>query len=257
MKTIENNFLQYWYTTIKPGTPDDLVVKWRDYVLSGIQRGADLVESIKLYINLDGSKVLDAGCGYGGASIAFSLAGCRVVGIDISNQYLRGAQIRAREDFGINNILFQNSSLEMLPFPSETFDIIIGSDVIEHVNNQEASVYEISRVLKHNGIAFLSFPNRFSPQNFMSDPHYGLFGVSVLPRRLASWYVTQFLHRSYSYSVGHFPISNNLRKLFLRNGLNVNFENSLSEMKFGAIRNIYNIVLSNTRAFTSWIIKKY
>lgn len=46
-----------------------------------------------------------------------------------------------------------------LPFNSRTFDIVICSEVIEHVNAKETLVSEISRVLKYKGWLILSTPN--------------------------------------------------------------------------------------------------
>ncbi len=49
------------------------------------------------------------------------------------------------------------------PFKDQSFDLIIASSVIEHVPNQEAFVRECYRMLKPNGLFYLSFPPYYSP----------------------------------------------------------------------------------------------
>ena len=49
------------------------------------------------------------------------------------------------------------------PFADKYFDLIICSDVIEHVRNQDVLINEIIRVLKDNGEIFLTTPNYSSP----------------------------------------------------------------------------------------------
>lgn len=51
-----------------------------------------------------------------------------------------------------------NASLTELPFKDESFDIICAFDVIEHIENDTLAVYEIQRVLKKDGLFFLTVP---------------------------------------------------------------------------------------------------
>ena len=59
---------------------------------------------------------------------------------------------------------------ESLPFPDASFDVVISNQVLEHVWNQERHIAEIHRVLKADGVAYLSTPNRFT----FVEPHYHL-----------------------------------------------------------------------------------
>jgi len=71
----------------------------------------------------------------------------------------------------------------MLPFPDETFDLIISNHVIEHVGKQfqqAQHLEEIHRVLKPGGRAYLAVPNRW----MLIEPHYGLLFLSWIPQ---SW----------------------------------------------------------------------
>ena len=46
-----------------------------------------------------------------------------------------------------------------LPIPSDTADVVVTLEVIEHIANAENFLLEISRILKPNGYLILSTPN--------------------------------------------------------------------------------------------------
>jgi SAM-dependent methyltransferase len=77
----------------------------------------------------------------------------------------------------------------MLPFPDQTFDVVISNHCIEHIGGraeQERSLAELARVLKVDGVGYLAVPNRWGPV----EPHFRLAGLSWLPTNsLQSRYV--------------------------------------------------------------------
>jgi SAM-dependent methyltransferase len=54
-----------------------------------------------------------------------------------------------------------------LPFPRESFDVIVSIETIEHLRNQNAFLEDCRRVLRHGGKILVSTPNRLlaSPQS--------------------------------------------------------------------------------------------
>jgi 2-polyprenyl-3-methyl-5-hydroxy-6-metoxy-1,4-benzoquinol methylase len=48
------------------------------------------------------------------------------------------------------------------PFPANTFDVVLATEIIEHVNDTDAMLQNIKRVLKKNGILVLTTPNAAS-----------------------------------------------------------------------------------------------
>ncbi|OQX11377.1 MAG: hypothetical protein BWK76_19215 [Desulfobulbaceae bacterium A2] len=85
-----------------------------------------------------GENVLDAGCGYGQVAYTIANAGWRVTGIDFDQQRINRAQERYRNDNlsflcgDITNLLGENS-----------FDVVILSNVIEHIENREKLLHEL------------------------------------------------------------------------------------------------------------------
>lgn len=200
----EKHFITYWESTLPPNISEQLAAHWREWELSGVERGKILVEYLEQFIELSGVSVLDLGSGYGGISVAVSQVGALATGIDIDFKRLIGARIRTLCDHPFH--LAQGSG-EELPFRNCLFDLIICNDVLEHVSSQEQLLSEIARVLKPRGWLYLEFPNRLSPDNLIKDPHYGLRGISVLPPSLGRWYVVSLRRKSATYNVGVFPIA--------------------------------------------------
>lgn len=251
----QSTFSAYWEATLKPGTPPELAEHWRQYVMSGVERGRQVMETVKAGRPGKAARVLDVGCGYGGASIAFALDGAHVTGIDLSHTYMAGARIRAAE-YEVASIVFAESVLEALPFPRGAFDVVICSDVLEHVKDQRACIREMARVLAPHGIAYLSFPNLLSLDNLKSDPHFQLFGASVLPPRLAEWYVRRRGRLDGDYGVGRFPVARRLRGWFQREGMQVVWQNPMLRRNLGLPTAVVRELLTNTYPLVEWVVEK-
>jgi ubiquinone/menaquinone biosynthesis C-methylase UbiE len=92
------------------------------------------------------TRVLDVGCGTGNYAAALTKAtGCRVSGVDPSRRMLDSARDAAPWES-----LVQGSA-ESLPFPSDSFDVVISTDVIHHIGDRDAYFNEACRVLRPAG----------------------------------------------------------------------------------------------------------
>jgi SAM-dependent methyltransferase len=100
----------------------------------------------------DGTCVLDVGCGYRGEllqTLSSRIASGR--GIDIS----------VDDSASSGNIELVGGNLsDGLPFPDATFDVAVSLANIEHLENPETVVREISRVLKTGGVLLLTTPTK-------------------------------------------------------------------------------------------------
>ena len=104
-----------------------------------------------------------------------------VIGIDIDEIAIR----YANKTFRKKNLKFQVADALALPFMDNTFEVIICSQVYEHVPDSGKMFDEIFRVLKPTGVCFFSASNRL----MYMEPHYHLPFLSVLPRILAHRYM--------------------------------------------------------------------
>jgi 2-polyprenyl-3-methyl-5-hydroxy-6-metoxy-1,4-benzoquinol methylase len=129
-----------------------------------------------------GDKILDIGCGAGRHTcVASRLEKVTVIGSDISFKDVREAQKRITEEeqMGLQGGGFWAtlvSDITVLPFPDGFFDMVICSEVLEHIPDQESAVKEIIRVLKAGGNLIVSVP-RFLPERIcwaLSDSYHNV-----------------------------------------------------------------------------------
>jgi len=101
----------------------------------------------------EGEAVLDIGCGTGvDTLIAAILVGPkgRAVGIDMIPEMLDQAKNNLRET-RLKNVTFQPASAENLPFPDESFDVVISNGVFNLIPDKVKALAEAFRVLRSNG----------------------------------------------------------------------------------------------------------
>lgn len=110
-------------------------------------------------------RVLDAGCGRGFfMKYVTELAPCKLTGVDLDVEHLEIALAQNRS----RGASVSRSYIDPLPFADATFDKIIFSEVLEHLPDDWGGLQELKRVLKPNGLLFLTVPNHNYP--FWWDP---------------------------------------------------------------------------------------
>jgi ubiquinone/menaquinone biosynthesis C-methylase UbiE len=115
----------------------------------------------KYTLNRNGS-MLDVGCGEGrhifGVMQEYPMMKC--VGLDMDDDSLKKAEKGYSYFESISEVgaEFIKGSAYSLPFPDNTFDLIVCSEVLEHLHEYNDAVIEINRVLKPGGKFFASVP---------------------------------------------------------------------------------------------------
>jgi len=109
-----------------------------------------------------GLRVLDCGCGAGDYVRALSGLGADSWGIEYSEEKLEAA--RRSESWDTTRAdQIQQGDLEKLPFESDSFDIALLNEVLEHVPDDRQCLAEIARTLKPGGALVVFSPNRMFP----------------------------------------------------------------------------------------------
>lgn len=106
--------------------------------------------------------VADVGCGAGSLSFLWTDPRHKVHGIDVSEALIELAQKRARE--GASTAEFTVGSATELPWADASMDVVLIPELLEHVTDWESAVDEAVRVLKPDGLLYLSTTNRLCPK---------------------------------------------------------------------------------------------
>lgn len=112
---------------------------------------------IKDHAILEGSTVLDVGCGGGILCEALAKAGSAVIGIDAAHEAIEVAKEHALAN-GLS-IDYQCSPIEHYDC-AEGFDVITCMEMLEHVHHPEMVIAHCKRLLKPGGLLFLSTISR-------------------------------------------------------------------------------------------------
>jgi SAM-dependent methyltransferase len=127
----------------------------------------------------DTDRVLDCGCGRG-YYLNFTRAlstQCELTGLEVDGELLD----EARRKLGGKGIRFVQGDTTALPFEDASFDKIILSEVLEHVEDEAAALRELHRVLKPHGVIAVTVPNANFP--LMWDPINKVLGAFGRPIR--------------------------------------------------------------------------
>ena len=104
--------------------------------------------------------ILDAGGGTGFYSIPFAISGHSVTIVDISMGMLKKARQKARLHHVSERVHLVQGNMERIPFPSSYFDIVICHLAFVHVSHPRKALTELRRMLKADGVLFLTVENR-------------------------------------------------------------------------------------------------
>jgi len=135
------------------------------------------------HIKKDNSKtlLLDIGCGPGYALGELQKHGFQLYGSDFSTKMIEYAKTLYPK------ILFQQSSVYLMPFADETFDIIVCLGVFQTITEQEKAIAEMRRVLKKGGTLIIRTLNKLSLSSVKAqhlNPDYRFYNPFAFAQQL-------------------------------------------------------------------------
>ncbi len=142
----------------------------------------------------EGKRVIDVGCGEGYGPALLAVSAVDVLGVDITPEVIR----HARACYGAPNLSFEVMDVNSLDVPDGSLDLAVSLQVIEHLTDESGYIEEIARVLRPDGTALITTPNRltispgsdapinpfhlreYAPEEFRSElaRHFGRVKVS-------------------------------------------------------------------------------
>jgi ubiquinone/menaquinone biosynthesis C-methylase UbiE len=187
-----------------------------EYCRAALDHRYGLYPFIPEFVGFDawaGKRVLEVGCGQGADLSQFALAGAYTCGCDLTHKHCRISR-----DFvgalGARASIAQ-ADARALPYPSNAFDLVYAFGVLLLIDDLEAAVAELYRVLKPGGTVVTMFYNRQSLHYYIKTLYY--YGIVcdleqlLGPRRLVDWFTDGF-----GYPRTHHQTPESLREVFAR-----------------------------------------
>lgn len=150
-----------------------------------------ITNNVKQYLKKDSFKtlkILDVGCGGGILSESLAKLGADVTGIDLSSNAIEVAKLHILSENNNNNtqlnINYLETSIEDFAIHTHRdnqFDIITCMELLEHVPDPSSIINNICKLLKPNGLVFLSTLNR-NPKSYLLSIALAEYILNWLPK---------------------------------------------------------------------------
>ena len=133
---------------------------------------------IKSFVELNGKRTLDVGCGGGILAETLAQSGAQTTGIDLSEKALKVAELHALESGAQVN--YQAISAEALALNEPaSFDVVTCMEMLEHVPDPASVVNACASLAKPGATLFFSTLNR-NPKSYL----FAIIGAEYVLRLL-------------------------------------------------------------------------
>ncbi|MDH3338359.1 MAG: bifunctional 2-polyprenyl-6-hydroxyphenol methylase/3-demethylubiquinol 3-O-methyltransferase UbiG [Gammaproteobacteria bacterium] len=133
---------------------------------------------IRKYVELDGRRALDVGCGGGILTESMAAAGAHVTGIDMAEGPLQVARLHQIES-GAKVEYRQATAEELAAEHAGQFDVVTCLEMLEHVPSPPQVIGSVTELVKPGGHVFFSTINR-NPKSFL----FAIVGAEYVLRLL-------------------------------------------------------------------------
>jgi ubiquinone/menaquinone biosynthesis C-methylase UbiE len=162
-----------------------------------------------------GSRLLEVGCGAGNLLLQATVSGSYPVALDLSMQALTFVRSRL-EDASSSTEAPSGFSCtqaigESLPLKDNTFDCVLMSEVIEHLEAPQISIREAARVLRPDGRLLVTTPNY---RSFWPVMEWAVDRLNMAPKMAGEQHISRF-----------YPSS--LKNLLTESGLMIEYAGSI------------------------------
>lgn len=118
--------------------------------------------------------VADIACGEGYGSALISESAAHVTAVDIDANVIAEA---SRKYSNSQNLIFQNASALETSIESNTLDVVVSFETLEHLAAHEALMLEFKRLLRSSGVLIISTPDKLV---YSGDGDHNEFHVKEL-----------------------------------------------------------------------------
>jgi 2-polyprenyl-3-methyl-5-hydroxy-6-metoxy-1,4-benzoquinol methylase len=139
-------------------------IKKLEFIVSTINKHYSKSQANKI-------KILEVGCGKGNISLPLASLGYQIYGIDLNPNEI---------DYVIKKNQFSNASFEIMDAErlkgEGTWDIVICSEIFEHLSSPKKLLIRLSEIIKSNGILIITIPNGYGPYELLFETPLRLIG---------------------------------------------------------------------------------
>lgn len=162
-----------------------------------------------------GSRILEVGCGAGNLLLQASVPASYPVALDLSMQALTFVRSRLEEvnsgPEAPSGFACTQAIGESLPLKDNSFDCVLMSEVIEHLETPQNSIREAARVLCSGGRLLITTPNY---RSFWPIMEWAVDRLNMAPKMAGEQHISRF-----------YPSS--LRNMLVELGLNIEYAGSM------------------------------
>jgi 2-polyprenyl-6-hydroxyphenyl methylase/3-demethylubiquinone-9 3-methyltransferase len=133
---------------------------------------------MKSFVNFEGKKVVDIGCGGGILAESIAQSGTDTTGIDLSEKALKVAELHALE-VGANLTHRAISAEDLAQEQAGQYDVVTCMEMLEHVPDPASVVRACAELCKPGGTLFFSTLNR-NPKSYL----FAIIGAEYILRLL-------------------------------------------------------------------------
>jgi 2-polyprenyl-6-hydroxyphenyl methylase/3-demethylubiquinone-9 3-methyltransferase len=133
---------------------------------------------MKSFVNFEGKKVVDIGCGGGILAESLAQSGADTTGIDLSEKALKVAELHALE-VGANLTYRAISAEDLAQEQAGQYDVVTCMEMLEHVPDPASVVRACAALCKPGGTLFFSTLNR-NPKSYL----FAIIGAEYILRLL-------------------------------------------------------------------------
>ena len=184
--------------------------KYSDYIHKydemGLSHYAEISKKLIEKVDCSGKEIVDIGCGTGILSlISLEKGAAKITCVDMSKLMLDKCKKKIiAAGYNDDVISFHEADAERLPFADNTYDVVLLNMVLGMVPNQQATLIELTRVLRPGGCIALS---SHGPAHYMEAIESLIKTISM---RYFSGHRFEFWPRD----------ENELKNFFMNSGLN-------------------------------------
>ena len=147
---------------------------------------------LKIHLK-ENARLLEVGCGAGNLLMQAVVRGSVPVALDLSIQALDFVRSRLKEACrgtdGPRDYACIQSIGELLPLPDNSFDAILLSEVIEHLEAPQISIREATRVLRPGGRLLVTTPNY---RSFWPLMEWAVDRMNMAPKMAGEQHISKF-----------------------------------------------------------------